>query len=61
MIRLANKVDETAHRLATGSPLQAVRRRPLEKSRVEGAPNRAGKRIERVKFVQRAPIAIARK
>lgn len=54
-IRLADQVDKAAHRLATSKPLQVVGRRPLEKSRVESAPNRAGKSIEGLEFIQRAP------
>ena len=51
--------SKAAHRLATVKPFQAAGRRPLEIGRVERATNRAGKSIEDLEFVQRAPIAVA--
>jgi hypothetical protein len=58
--RVANKVDETTHGLATADSLQAVGCRPLEQCSVKRAPNCARKPIERLEFIQRAPIAVAR-
>ena len=51
--------SKAAHRLATVKPFQAAGRRSLEIGRVERATNRAGKSIEGLEFVQRAPIAVA--
>ena len=50
--------SKAAHRLATVKPFQAAGRRSLEIGRVERATNRAGKSIEGLEFVQRAPIAV---
>ena len=58
-IGLPDQVDKTTHGFVTDESLQAVGCRPLEKCNVERAPNRAGKPIERLEFVQRAPIAVA--
>ena len=50
-IGLADQIDEPTDGLATGTPLQAVSRRPLKQGGVEGAPNRTGKSIEGLEFV----------
>jgi hypothetical protein len=47
---LPDQVYKAAHGLATGKPFQAVSGRPLELRVVERTPNRAGERIECLKF-----------